>query len=858
MNARRSLTLVVPVLLAVLAPLLTRVRSASAQAIPRDEYLHYVPLDVPRAIRQTPSSVLFSLYGDPLDPEYRDEAPLDGMDDRRHALFQELSVRFAPFMVQNTVDAPMDFKKFRDEGPAMHLNIDSWNVMTRPNRLTDQEHVDFFPIVPVPCEGDVVTDVAMNAQQLERLRASDCRVLKLLEQYDPYRPTTAPLRTESIETYDDWFQVLWLDYPGRSPREWKEIYENPVNETLREKWRGILKIYSHPYVREVVGPSGAEGYEFILQYWFFYPTNDGGNNHVGDWEHINIVISPMDRVTRHLTAEEIEALIDGEWLDANDDRKLVIKRVDYYFHSKVMQLDFSRPNVYQSQAEWEAEVDRLPKRRHGIDHIWGYIRRMAYQDEAQTTVNTHPVAYIGADNKGIDQILAAPGGTNRDSHGTFPGPALYKDVGPGGATENIPSYFKHWEWYTATPEGRTAMETFSRGGVLYFGRSDRVEVIPDWERVYELAKLDVGVRAEWSWLYLPIRFGYPAIKSPFAGIIAHAETGNLSIIGPAFNNGWNRSGTTAQFSLYDPNRFPRIYQLGWQDGFINDWGFFNLTLPSLIMIPPFDFIWKFLGLPIRLAAQSDYPALFPSDKLPFRAMGIQSGVSWMTVTDGYVDLFIQDPQFTEILVDLILFLRDNGISEGEGVVEGTEDIIETAFGPYFEINFFMGAKFASQNRFRFSKSDIGFDVKVLGIDEPFRVASDLNFNEWTGFLRFGLLTGAIQPYIKPGYGISWYRLENITTEGTPIETPTLDWITKFTWSFGVGFEWHIIRSTAALLKGLDVSLIGEYVRAWNGLGLDPSNLPLESLVLLGVTADELPRDRTVGRNMFFVGLNIGI
>jgi hypothetical protein len=138
------------------------------------------------------------------------------------------------------------------------------------------------------------------------------------------------------------------------------------------------------------------------------------------------------------------------------------------------------------------------------------------------------------------------------------------------------------------------------------------------------------------------------------------------------------------------------------------------------------------------------------------------------------------------------------------------------------------------------------------------VASDLNFNEWTGFLRFGLLTGAIQPYIKPGYGISWYRLENITTEGTPIETPTLDWITKFTWSLGVGFEWHIIRSTAALPKGLDVSLIGEYVRAWNGLGLDPSNLPLESLVLLGVTADELPRDRTVGRNMYFVGLNIGI
>ncbi len=66
-----------------------------------------------------------------------------------------------------------------------------------------------------------------------------------------------------------------------------------------------------------------------------------------------------------------------------------------------------------------------------------------------------------------------------------------------------------------------------------------------------------------------------------------------------------------------------------------------------------------------------------------------------------------------------------------------------------------------------------------------------------------------------------------------------------------------MRSRAALPKGIDVSLIGEYVRAWNGLGLDIATLPLESLVLLGVTADELPRDRTVGRNQFFLGLNLG-
>ncbi len=857
MDARRSLIVAVPVLLAILAPLLTTPRSASAQAIPRDEYLRFVPLEVPRVIRQAPSSGLFALYGDPLDPGYRDEAPLDGMDDRRHALFQELSVRFAPFMVQNTWAVPMDMKGFRDDGVAMRLNIDSWNLMTRPKRISESEEIAFFPITSVACEGDAPPPRELARDQVERLRRSDCRLQKLLEEYDPNRPTTAALRAEAKETFDDWFQVVWLDYPGRSPHEWNAFFSNP-DGSLKQELRSLAKIYSHPFIRVVEGEAGADGYEFILQYWLFYPTNDGGNNHAGDWEHINVVVAPMDRVTRNFTEDEVRRLIDGEWLGVTGAEQLVIKRVDYYFHSKVFPLDFSRPNVYQSREAWKAEVDATPMTRQGVEFIWRYIRGMAYQDEAETLVNTHPVAYVGADNKGTDQILAKPGGVNRDSHGTFPGPGLYKDVGPGGATENIPSLFRHREWYAANEAGRTAMETWSRGGVVFFGQPERVEVIPDWERVYELAKRDVRVRAEWSWLYLPIRFGYPAVQSPFAGIVPHAETGNLSVIGPAFNNGWNRSGTTAQFTLYEPHVFPRFYQLGWQDGFINSWGYFNLTLPSLIMIPPLDFVWKFLGMPFRALAQSNYPTLFPSDKLPFRALGVQGGVGWMGVTEGYEDLFVQDPQFTEILANLVDFLRANGVEEGEAVLVSEESILETAFAPYFEVDFFVGEKFASQNRFRFSKSDMGFDLGFQDVAEPFRVRSDLNFNEWTGFLRFSLRSGRFQPYIKPGYGISWYRLEDITTNGEPIEDDRLDWITKFTWSLGAGFELIFIKSTARFPKGLDLSLVGEFVRAWNGLGLEISTLPLESLVLLGVTADELPRDRTVGRNMVFVGLNIGI
>lgn len=846
------------ILTAVVACTVVPSDAARGQAIPRDEYLRFVPLEVPRVIRATPTSERLHLYGNPADPAYTDENPVDGMDDGRFAVLKELSIRFAPFLVQNTWGVPMDLKMFRDDGVAGRLHVDTWNLMTRPKSLTSTEEVPFFPIAPVPCTGPVEIPVDLSAAEIARLREADCRVQQLIEDYDPFLPATARLRTESIEIFDDWFQVLWYDVPGRSPAEWKEAFENPVTEALREEWQSHVKIYSHPFLREVVSASGPEGYEFILQYWFYYPTNDGGNNHSGDWEHINVIVSPRDRVTRNLTEEEVLALIDGEWSGATGDQELVIKRVDYYFHSKVMQLDFSLPNVYLSREAWQAQVDVTPHTRQGVDKIWRYIRRMAYQDRAEKQVNTHPVAYIGADNKGTDQIFQPPGGTNRDSHGTFPGPAMYKDVGPGGATEDIAHYFRHWEWFEADEAGRQAMETWTREGVVFFGRADRVEVIPDWERIHELSRVDVAVRAEWAWMFLPIRWGYPAVESPFAGIVAHAETGNLSVVGPAFNNGWNRSGPTAQYALYDPNRFPRFYQLGWQDGFINDWGFFNLTFPSFIMLPPLDLVWKLVALPIRAAAQSNYPSLFPTDKLPFRAIGAQAGVSWNNFSQGYEDLFIQDPQFTEILVNIDEFLREEGIPVGEGVVTSSEVDIQTAFAPYYEVGFFVGGKFASQNRFRYSRSDMDWTVEFADVEDPFLITSDMVFNEWTGFLRFSLLPGSFQPYIKPGYGISWFKLDNIATNGELLSDPDLDYNVKFTWSLGFGFEFILIKSRAPVPKGLDLSIIAEYVRAWNGLGLDIANLPIESLVIIGITAEELPRDRTVGRNQFFLGLNIGI
>ena len=93
---------------------------------------------------------------------------------------------------------------------------------------------------------------------------------------------------------------------------------------------------------------------------------------------------------------------------------------------------------------------------------------------------------------------------------------------------------------------------FKRGGVVAFEAPQNVRIVPDIERVASLVMKNPSARKTWSWLILPVRFGYPAVSSPAAGIVAHAETGNLAVYGPTHNSGWNQTGPASGFHAYDP------------------------------------------------------------------------------------------------------------------------------------------------------------------------------------------------------------------------------------------------------------------------------------------------------------------
>ena len=826
---------------------------AGAKEIPRTEYIAYVPLTYPRLVRQTRASDALHLYGNRTDPGYRDIDPVDGIDDRRHNVLLTLAVRFAPYLVQNSGNFPVNFDSYAEAGDTFPLYADTWDVTGEKSRLINSERIDFNALRGSgSAEGTGVgrADAA----------AADQKLLTLLDRFTPGEQPRSLVPDPFVKQRPELFTVLFFDLPGEGPDSWRGAYR-PVYEHLPEAKRSRFPhTYVHPFLLEVTGEAREDPhYELIMQYWFYYPSNDGGNNHEGDWEHMNVVIAPRSMVTQPLPGETVTRILTGD-LSASDDARdpLVIRRVEYYFHHLVMVLDFTRPNVYQPRNAWKAEVRRMPKKRFQESDIWEAIRYMAYVDGEETIVNTHPLGYIGADNKGLDQALSAPGGKNRNSHGTFPFPGRYRNIGPAGATEQISVSADIRRYWKRLRGGReSAGPEFKRGSIIGLADPERIRIVPDWERVIDLVRKDATARRAWSWLVLPIRWGYPATESPFSGIISHTDTGNLAPVGPAFSSGWNVSGPAQEFSSYEPHTLPSVFPLGLQDSFRNDFGFFNFTLPVLFNAPPLDFMTRIGTYPFKLAFSRRDPVYYPEEGIPYRFFGVSSGVSVQIVDDDFNALAFNSAQYNEFVGRfLVHFLAYGG--DSTTTVRGGADIMENAVGPFIQIPFYIGEHFASENTIRNVRTTFGVDVEFNNIP-AYRYRAELNYWEYAGSLRYNLFTSRFQPFVKGGYGWSWYRIENVRANGIPFDPAQSKWITPQhvwpnVWHFGAGIEFVPWRRTGPFPRGVEIAFRAEYARYMESLGLDLSGVSLDRLGLLFPTLGEVPIGNRVVRNDFLFGL----
>lgn len=773
---------------------------AAAQAIPRPDYFSYLPPGMPLPTTQSPATAEFQLYGDTLAPGYSDTSPRNGIDDRRDAWLTLLAVRFAPWMVRNTIDFPMDWRRFVDDGPSFPLFVDVFQVAFEHPRLLRSETIDMRTVAANPCpvrDGMVANDTT-----------PDCRLLNLLSRYGPdQRRPPRPVAPGEGEA-----KVLFFDFPGESPQTWNDEFEGPVKGTIARKYLGWAKTSVHPFIAPVPGrPDNDPRYQLVLQYWFFYPYNDAGNIHEGDWEHINIVVTTARQGAEPFTAAQMQELVGG--MTPADE--FVIREVQYYFHHWVFTLDYFLPNVYLPREEWEKQLDDLPLDRFGERKIWEQVRNQAYMDREETRFNFHPLIFVGGDNRGLQQLIAKPTRLGRASHGSYPFPGLYKDVGPQGTGELVQH---RWDRFRTPPDSNAAESE----PIVRLDNPDRIELLPDWERVQPMVFDDAEMRAKWAWMLLPIRFGFPATISPFAGIVRYAETGNLSIPGPPFNGGWNRSGLGPGYDDYAPHRLSSYFPASLQDNFQTGWGFFNLTVPTLVTLPGFDVIFRVVSAPFRATSKSIGPAYFNTQTVPFRFVGVTGGVASFTPGDDWLALFLADTLGFSLLDSIATRIDDLDSLK----LSGTDVDIDRATQWLVGINLYLGRRIVSESSLRHSRSTMRFGLSEPSIPGIIPVQGTLTFWEYVGSIRYNLAVNAFQPFIKAGYGLSWYQLQDVTFDGNTLGAGQSRYIRKpslfnnllpNTWHLGVGAEYVPVRSVG----GLDFGIKGDIAVHTHNLGVRP-------------------------------------
>jgi hypothetical protein len=727
------------------------VTSSDGQKMPGKNYVQYLPLTFPKIMTQTDASRDFHLYGNEQDSLYIDKNK-DGIGDERYERLMQLCARFSPILFWNTTySIPLDFRAIINNDVTPLLYVDIWDLTHAEPKLIKSETLNFAINDRSSYLSSNNSNSHSNGVFKEIIQNDDEELVSLLYEFDPKLTRSAEKHPNGTT-----FKVLYFDLPGEDEKSWKPAYKNIISGNIKNNLKKHSRLYAHPFIHEVyLNKERKKGYEFVIQYWFFYPFNDGGNNHEGDWEHINVRITTKERKGDLLTDKDIERIIDHN--NSMDLDSLIMKKVDYYFHNFVMTLDYVNPDAYLPKGPWEATINNTEHARIGEKSKWEQILKRVWADDfSMNSLHTHPVAYIGGDNKGIDQLIALPGGKNRDSHGTYPFPGIYKGIGPIGATEEINGELD----YLDAMRDSTKFLTYS---------PERIEIVPDWERIQDLVLNDPEARREWSWLMLPIRWGFPASKSPAAGIVKYTDTGNLAPVGPAYNTAWNRVGECEGYHLYEPHQFSSEFPLSWQDNFKNDWGFLNLTLPTVIALPPFNFFWMVPLSPLRAFLEKKNPIYYSTETVPFRRVAINLGYYPFVGDDDFARLLPKEDN-----EQIRKYIADKNLAIDSSTLKNVNTFTYKNIG--FQLNYHVGRHFAAENLLRYSLSRVKYNlINSVTEDSLSIVQGDLQLIEYAGSLRHSFLADTFQPYVKVGYGYSTYRVKNINIGGTSVELPKTQW-----------------------------------------------------------------------------------
>ena len=93
----------------------------------------------------------------------------------------------------------------------------------------------------------------------------------------------------------------------------------------------------------------------------------------------------------------------------------------------------------------------------------------------------------------------------------------------------------------------------------------------------------------------------------------------------------------------------------------------------------------------------------------------------------------------------------------------------------------------------------------------FPLSATLDMWEYSGSLRYNVALGGLQPFVKAGYGRSWYRVTNARFNGQLLGDGTSRWVGRAglfhsllpnTWHVGAGLEFIPLRGVGRLDWGV--------------------------------------------------------
>lgn len=689
-------------------------RFLSAQAVPRDQYYQFLP-PMSKLVTQTQASERLKLYGDRSSPQYSDVQPVDGIDDTRAAHLLALADRFSPILRRNNFSGPRDFNSlFGEQG---WIRIDHWK---------DEQLV----------HSDSVALGCPAAASVRTLASGDDR--KLVDLLQRFSPMAGDARFEPAEGRSE--ITLYIDYPGEDEGSWRNAYRST---------RGV-RSYVHPFVQEDTA-AGADRYALVLQYWFFYPFNDGTNNHEGDWEHLNVVVTTSQRErapnpsAARVNESEMQRILSGALpLDS-----LSIALVEYYFHETYVVLDYLSAR--------RAPVHRTGRFAEFLHfHVWEepeFINRTIQQRLNDSRLATHPIGYIGGNNRGPDEFTHLfprfQAAYNRNAHGTYPFPGVWQAVGPLGSTEQLAGAA-----VPAWSSGAERAATLKDEHFTVFQRLDLV-LVPDWERVWPAMTEDAALRSAWAWLVLPVRWGYPASQSPGAGALKHVDLGNIAPEGPAFQPTWNRLATTTGWRAYYPNvlRVLLVPATPWAR-VRNGWGILNLPVGLLGFLPGWN-VFTSQAMPwltgtLHMLGVEPPKTYYPGEP-PFRFTS--SGVGVVRTTGGAT--------FARLLTDAAQ-------SERAAIPPSGVSQAEISTGQRIWFNIFYGRRLSVENTYGWSDAILTFQPPASSPSATPGLTGTIDLKELTSGFRvntFGTNDDVVQFYGRGGWGYNWYELREFAVNG---------------------------------------------------------------------------------------------